>query len=368
MMPRSWAVRDPCVSISDNFLLLPHRGLAVALSSTNFAWRLKRTAGRFSIVTFGTQCDQENAEGVAGLSALLLNSFARGAIAWPSARHKKFTAPTEQHAHPAVILSPLQPKAPKTMPQEASRTLRVLIVSDVRVVQEGLHSVLAGREKIDVVSAVDTEHAREQSARLHPDVILFDAARHDSVELLKDLVASAPDSRVVAFGVKETNEEILALAAAGTAGYVCNSAETSDVVEVLERVMCDELPCSPRAAASLYRRVAALSRGDTDPVGTASGHGTGIGSGDSNGNGHARGVPLSRRELQIAQLIDCGLTNKQIGRELGIEAATVKNHVHNLCEKLDVHRRGEAAARIRAISRAQLSAPAPDANPALEAR
>jgi DNA-binding NarL/FixJ family response regulator len=265
------------------------------------------------------------------------------------------------------------------MPQEASRTLRVLIVSDVRVVQEGLRSVLAGREEIDVVSTVNTEHARELSAQLHPDVILFDAARHDSVQLLKDLVASAPDSRVVAFGVKETDEEILALAAAGTAGYVCNSAESSDVVRVLEQVMCDELPCSPRAAASLYRRVAALSRGDTDPVDTGTGHGNGggpdngtghgNGSDHGNGNGHARGgVPLSRRELQIAQLIDCGLTNKQIGRELGIEAATVKNHVHNLCEKLDVHRRGEAAARIRAISRAQLAAPAPDANPALEAR
>jgi DNA-binding NarL/FixJ family response regulator len=132
---------------------------------------------------------------------------------------------------------------------------------------------------------------------------------------------------------------------------------------VLEQVMCDELPCSPRAAASLYRRVAALSRGDPDPVGVETGHG------NANGSGHVRVVPLSRRELQIAHLIDCGLTNKQIGRELGIEAATVKNHVHNLCEKLDVHRRGEAAARIRAIShaRAQLSAAAPDANPALEA-
>jgi two-component system nitrate/nitrite response regulator NarL len=250
------------------------------------------------------------------------------------------------------------------MPQEASRTLRVLIVSDVRVVQEGLHSVLAGREEIDVISTVDTLRAREHSARLQPDVILFDAARRDSVDLLKDLVASAPNSRVVAFGVKETDEEILALAAAGTAGYVCNSAESSDVVRVLEQVMCDELPCSPRTAASLYRRVAALSRSEADPVGVDNGQGQGN-HGQHRGNGQHRGVPLSRRELQIARLIDCGLTNKQIGRELGIEAATVKNHVHNMCEKLDVHRRGEAAARIRA--RAPLSASAPDANPALEA-
>jgi len=273
------------------------------------------------------------------------------------------------------------------MPLEASRTLRVLIVSDVRVVQEGLQSVLARRDEVDVVSTADTLHATEQSTRLHPDVVLFDAARHDSVEFLKDLVASAPNSRVVAFGVKETDEEIFALAAAGTAGYVCNSAESSDVVRVLEQVMCDELPCSPRAAASLYRRVAALSRSDTDPVGNGQGNasshgnasasdGAGNGSGSGHGNrnghrngdGHARGAPLSRRELQIAHLVDRGLTNKQIGRELGIEAATVKNHVHNMCEKLAVHRRGEAAARIRAISRAQLSASAPDADPALEAR
>jgi two-component system nitrate/nitrite response regulator NarL len=247
------------------------------------------------------------------------------------------------------------------MPQEESQTLRVLIVSDVRVVQEGLLSVLAGRDEVVVVSTVDMLHAREECARLHPDVVLFDAARQDSVDLLKELVASAPNSRVVAFGVKETDEEILALAAAGTAGYICNSAEIGDVVKVLEQVMCDELPCSPRAAASLYRRVATLSRGDTDAVGFGNGHD------DGNGGVHARDVALSRRELQVAHLVDCGLTNKQIGRELGIEAATVKNHVHNMCEKLHVHRRGEAAARIRALSRAKLSASAPDANPALEA-
>jgi DNA-binding NarL/FixJ family response regulator len=332
-----------------------------------------------------------------------------------SARHKKFTACADPLAHPAVILFTSPYKVPKAMPQEASRTLRVLIVSDVRVVQEGLHSVLARLEQVEVVSTVDTLHARYQSEQLHPDVVLFDAARHDSVEFLKDLVASVPQSKVVAFGVKETDEEILALAAAGTAGYVCNSAESSDVVRVLEQVMCDELPCSPRAAASLYRRVATLSRSGTEAGGTGNGSGngncdgSGRGSGRGNGNssgdgtgsrqgdvamgdgnasrngggngslamsdgrgdgrGHAHGVPLSRRELQIAQLVDCGLTNKQIGRKLGIEAATVKNHVHNLCEKLKVHRRGEAAARIRAIAQARvpLSASAPDRDPALEA-
>jgi two-component system nitrate/nitrite response regulator NarL len=235
-------------------------------------------------------------------------------------------------------------------------TLRVLIVSDLRIVQESLRLALSQRDEVDVISAVDMLHARDQIALLRPDVVLFDAAHQHSVEFVKDLVASAPHAKVVAFGVKETDEDILALAAAGTAGYICDSAESSDVVRALELVMCDELPCSPRTAASLYRRVAALSQGASAPVVV--------------GNSGAATVPLSRRELQIAHLVDLGLTNKEIARQLGIEAATVKNHVHNLCEKLEVHRRGEVAARIRAISlaRARMSTSAPAKNPALEVR
>jgi two-component system nitrate/nitrite response regulator NarL len=232
-------------------------------------------------------------------------------------------------------------------------TLRVLIVSDVRIVQEGLHSVLTQRDEVEVVSTTDLRSAADQSARLQPDVVLLDAASRDSLALVKELVASASDSRVVAFGVKETEEEILALAAAGTAGYVRDSAASCDLVRVLERVMCDELPCSARTASSLYRHVAVLSHTGEDPADVCP----------------ESAAPLSPRELQIAQLIDCGLTNKAIGRKLGIEAATVKNHVHNLCEKLNVHRRGEAVARIRALLRrhALLPAPAPVTNPALEA-
>src|SRR5256885_9481541 len=169
--------------------------------------------------------------------------------------------------------------------------LRVLVVSNVRLVREGLNSILAQRG-VDVVSTVDLAHAGDRCAQLHPDVTLFDGARQDSVEFVKDLVASAPHSRVVAFGVKETDEEILALAAAGTAGYVRDSAESGDVVRVLEQVMCDELPCSPRAAASLYRHVAVLSQGGNDPL----------------GNGHPHTLPLSPAALPNPHLLDPGLS------------------------------------------------------------
>src|SRR5438067_356981 len=128
--------------------------------------------------------------------------------------------------------------------------LRVLIVSNVRVVREGLTSILAQRDAVDVVSTADLPHAGDRSARLRPDVILFDAARRDSVEFVKDLVASAPHSKVVAFGVRETDEEILALAAAGTAGYVSEGAESesdprSEVSVESRRRRHHRQPCRP---------------------------------------------------------------------------------------------------------------------------
>jgi two-component system, NarL family, nitrate/nitrite response regulator NarL len=145
--------------------------------------------------------------------------------------------------------------------------------------------------------------------------VLLDAARLESTAIVRDLLISSPHAKVVAFGVQEAETEVLALEAAGTAGCVRDSAASGDIVRILERVLRDELCRPPRPMA----------------------------------NDHVDIMPLSRREAQIAHLIESGLTNKAIGRQLGIEAATVKNHVHNMCEKLKVHRRGEVAARIRAI-------------------
>ena len=89
-------------------------------------------------------------------------------------------------------------------------------------------------------------------------------------------------------------------------------------------------------AASLLRRVAAL----------AAVHG-----------GELPRGRLTSREREIVRLIDQGLSNKEIARDLGIEVATVKNHVHNILEKLQVHRRGEAAARVRGIGSRRVSGP-----------
>jgi DNA-binding NarL/FixJ family response regulator len=227
----------------------------------------------------------------------------------------------------------------QTLPVSATKQpnkggLRVLVVSTIRLFQEAFATLLAREPGITVVGTTSPPQALAMADELRPDVVLFDATRHGNLDYAKGLAEHRPAPKVVAFGVAETDTEVVSLAAAGVSGFVCNEAAADEVAAVLVSAMRGELLCSPRAAATLCHEVAVLSR-----------------------SGHA-GTPtdaLSRRELQIADLIDRGLSNKEIARRLGIQAATVKNHVHNILDKLNVHRRGEAAACLRTVSRARAS-------------
>jgi len=219
---------------------------------------------------------------------------------------------------------------------ETGGALRVLVVSEIRLFQDALATLLGRQAGLSVIGMTNQFHALTQTAELRPDIVLFDATRAASLGYAKTLSDQVSASKVVAFGVAEADAEIVALAAAGVAGYVRHDATAEDVVTVLKSAMRGELLCSPRAAATLCHRVAALSR-----------------EADGGPPSEPRALTLSKRELQIADLIDRGLSNKQIARQLGIQATTVKNHVHNILDKLKVHRRGEAAACLRAALRTQ---------------
>jgi DNA-binding NarL/FixJ family response regulator len=107
----------------------------------------------------------------------------------------------------------------------------------------------------------------------------------------------------------------------------------ADLVPRIQSAARGEFICSPSLARGLVRRLAALaSERSADP----------------------RPVRLTAREQQIAGLLEQDLSNKEIGTQLGIEVATVKHHVHNLLEKMGVHRRQEA---IRVLKRAQRGVP-----------
>lgn len=207
---------------------------------------------------------------------------------------------------------------------------RVLVVSDIRLLREAFAALLEHEQGIAIVGTAGPPQAPVLAAELRPDVVLLDATRGGNLSSARELAEQHPTAKIVAFGVAETDADILSLASAGVAGYVSEDAATEDMLRVVKSAMRDELLCSPRAAATLCHHVAVLSRGG--PL---------AGLNDAH-------CALSKRELQIADLIDRGLSNKDIARQLGIQVATVKNHVHNILDKLKVRRRGEAAACLRA--------------------
>jgi two-component system, NarL family, nitrate/nitrite response regulator NarL len=203
--------------------------------------------------------------------------------------------------------------------------IRVLVVAETRLFREGLADMLR-RSQVDVVGAAAAgEEALDCVHSLRPEVVLLDMARLENTETLRALVAAVPTTKVVAIAVPEIERHVMLCAEAGIAGYVPRDGSVSDLLATLDSVGSGETLLSPRMAAGLLRRVAALAAEQEPDV----------------------DLRLTPREFEIAELLSDGLTNKEIAQRLFVEVATVKNHVHNILEKLGVRRRGEAAARVR---------------------
>ena len=203
--------------------------------------------------------------------------------------------------------------------------MRVLVATDLRLYRESLGELLAREERWSVTAAGDAALAFARIQEDETDVILLDMAMPGAPELAAALGPTNPTVRIVALAVLPTEPVVLRCAEAGVVGYALREASAEDLLGATRSAAGGELRC-PAVIAGILRR-----------------HLTGQAQGD-----HTRAAPpaLTRREREIVPLLDQGLDNKAIARTLGIEVATVKNHVHNILEKLQVHRRGEAAARL----------------------
>jgi DNA-binding NarL/FixJ family response regulator len=207
-------------------------------------------------------------------------------------------------------------------------TIHVLIVTGIRLYCEGLAQVLGAQPHIEVVGLTsDPVESMKRERSLQPDVVLIDTSMPEAVPVVRAIVAAAPMTKVIAMAVSEDDHNVLALAEAGVSGYVTRDAALDDLVAVVESAARGEAPCPPRLTATLLRHITVLAtRNRARP-------------------GEPR---LTHRELEILELIDRGLSNKEIARRLCIELPTVKNHVHRILNKLQLDRRAEAAAWARA--------------------
>lgn len=214
---------------------------------------------------------------------------------------------------------------------------RIIVVSDNRLYRDGLAlSFQVHVPGVAVCSASNEEEIGRQVADAPADVVLFDLDTKDALTVLNAVAHCCDGAPIVALGVGESDDEVIAAAEAGAAAFVTRSGSIADLVETMEAVLRGELKCSPRIARLMSARLSYLASRCVAP---------------------GRVMNLSARETEILKLVDRGFSNKQIARELGLEVATIKNHIHNILGKLRVTRRGEAAAFVRRF----VPAPVPNA-------
>jgi DNA-binding NarL/FixJ family response regulator len=200
---------------------------------------------------------------------------------------------------------------------------RVLIVVGVRLYREGLVQLLSARQDLTVVGAEsDGTAAALRLDRTLPDVALVEMGLPDLDAITHALTGRTPTIPLVAMGIADSDTDVLECAERGFAGFVTRDGSIDELVNTIRGAARGELTCSPRTAASLMRRLGALAA-ELRPAQAV--------------------VRLTRREREIAALMREDLSNKEIATRLRIEVATVKNHVHNVLDKLQVRRRSDAA-------------------------
>jgi DNA-binding NarL/FixJ family response regulator len=191
----------------------------------------------------------------------------------------------------------------------------VTIVSDVLLYREGLAASLFRNGRVKILCLATSTDALPVITRNPPDALLLDGALVNCLQLARKVRASAPKIRIVGFGISGGADRLVDCAQSGFSAFVGSESSAEDLVTVVCRALNGELICSPRVSALMCERLARLAMGST------------------------KSAILTRREREIAVLIGQGLSNKEIAIDLSIGAATVKNHVHSILEKLDVRRR-----------------------------
>jgi two-component system, NarL family, nitrate/nitrite response regulator NarL len=210
--------------------------------------------------------------------------------------------------------------------------IRVLIADGQPIVLEGLRSVLAQHSTIQVVGeAADGMEAIDKSVHLDPDIVLMDLKlpRVDGLTVLRSIQTRAPRTKVMIFSSSENKDEFVEAMKLGCSGVLLKDGPVSLIEKSLQKVQAGEIWLDSNTTAAVIRQFAS----PTDFVASA----------PSNGKPSRERAQLSQREREIIVLIAQGYKNKEIAEKMFITEQTVKNHLHNVFDKLGVSDRLELA-------------------------
>ena len=207
-----------------------------------------------------------------------------------------------------------------------STRARLLIADDNRVARHALAEMLSTEDAVQVVgtAALSDGAALAAIETKRPEIILIPALGSRTIELTHAITRRFAGVRVVILGLKETPEVVTEAIEMGAVGYVPEDASVEEFRETIRLVAKGETRLAPRIAATLVVRLAALASG-------------------RRATERAKNTKLTPREIEILGLVADGLTNKEIAAQLHVEEQTIKNHVHNILERLNLRRRNQAA-------------------------
>ncbi len=210
------------------------------------------------------------------------------------------------------------------MRQGGREPIRVLVVDDQELFRRGLTMLLAVEPGLEVVGeAGDGAEGVTLAESAAPDVILLDVRmpKKSGIEACLAIKESVPSAKIIMLTVSDEEADLYEAVKSGASGYLLKDSSIEEVAQAIRVVADGQSLISPSMAIKLIDEFKQMSRPERE-TGPA--------------------LRLTERELDVLRLVAQGHSNKEIAARLFISENTVKNHVRNMLEKLQLHSRMEA--------------------------